>query len=77
MSFVSFGQLPNILKKKLCMKKVNSLISNENERRTFFLRKLDRKLILTQNLDAMRKYIHCWTCTPILVAFEQPLDVFK
>ena len=36
MSFVRFEQLPNILKKKLYMKKVNSLISFENNERTNF-----------------------------------------
>ena len=77
MSFVSFGQLPDILKKMLYMKKVNSLISYENERMNFFLGKLDRKFFLIQNLDAMRKYIHCGTCTPILVAFEQLLAFSK
>ena len=60
------------------MKKVNSLISYENNERTkFFLRKLDRKFFLIQNLDAMKKYIHCGTCTPILLGFGQLLDVLK
>ena len=60
------------------MKKVNSFISYENNERTkFFLRKLDRKFFLIQNLDAMRKYIHCGTCTPILLGFGQLLDVLK
>ena len=47
MSFVWFEQLPNIFEKKQYMKKLNSLISYENnERMKFFLRKLDRKLFL-------------------------------
>ena len=36
MSLVSFGQLPNVLKKKLNMKKANSLISYGNNERTNF-----------------------------------------
>ena len=46
MSFVSVGQLPNILKKKLYMKKVNSLISYENNQRTNFFSTQARSEIL-------------------------------
>ena len=40
---------------KAMYEKINSLISYENnKRRTFFLRKLDRKFFLIKNLHAMR-----------------------
>ena len=64
--------------KNLYMKKVNSLISYENNQRTkFFLRNLYRKFFLIWNLNAMRNYTHSGFCTSILVAFEQLLDILK
>ena len=77
LSFVVFEQLLDVLKLAVFVK-YNSLISYENNERTnFSLWKLDRKFFLIQSLDAMRKYIHCGTCTPILVGFGQLLDVLK
>ena len=47
MSLFWFEQLPNILKKKLYVKKVNSLFSyGNNVRKKFFIRKLDQKFVL-------------------------------
>ena len=55
---VGFEQLLDVLN-KLYVKKVNSFISNENnERRNFFLRKLNRKFFLILNLNALRNSIY-------------------
>ena len=72
MSFVCKEQLPNILK-KLYMKKVNSLISYENNERTNFSSTQTRSKIFFW----FRIYMPWGTLTMSFVWFEQLSNILK